>query len=246
MQNTTSPVTIVLGIPGPWPDHVEFANALSGGGRGFGLCDGQLTHAASGQQFGLEMMEHDPGLRLAFELANRQSLAPADLDRIATHRQTAYLFGPGGSLGAARNLMQAAAAVLDAGGYGVKVETAGVALSAQDWLEQTRRRETHVGALYIAYVALIGRQGQFYSCGMHNLGFPDAIVSAGLAAAQAGALLRGFLMQIIHEQPLLVSGETVVNDESGKQYRITHEPCHTFPPDDPFHNPFGVWRLQPL
>jgi hypothetical protein len=132
--------------------------------------------------------------------------------------------------------MHAAATLLDAGGYGVKVETAGVAHSTGDWLEQTHRCETHPGALYIAYVALVGRTGQFYSCGMHNLGFPDAIIPAGLTAAQSGAILRGFLMQILHEQPVLVSGETVVRDG----------PCHTFSIDDPFHNPFGLWRLWPM
>jgi hypothetical protein len=245
MENTGTPVSIVLGIPGPWESAQDLARAIATLGPDFVFRDGELVDLAGDRRFQLELVEYDAELRRAYELANRRSLNTADLDLIDGHRHTAYLIGPGGSLAAAREMMQAATVVLAAGGFAVKVETAGVAHSARDWLTQTDRRDTHVGALYIAYVALVGNNAQLYSCGMHNLGFSDAIV-AGLAADQAGELLRGFLMSVIHEQPPLVSGQTVVNDGIGAQYRLVHEPCRTFTTDDLFYNPFGLWRLLPL
>jgi hypothetical protein len=244
MTSTGTPITIILGIPGPWASAQELESALSRAQTGYTLQDGLLIGASGehAQACQLELVEHDPDLRRAFELANRLSLTPADLEQIGAHRHTAYLIGRGGALDAAREMMQAGAALLQAGGYGVKVETAGVAHSARDWLMQAERSATHVGALYIAYVALVGSRGQYYSCGMHNLGCCDAIVS-GLDAAQAGQLLRGFLMSLIHEAPLLISGQTRVSDGAGGQYRLTHEACSTFTPDEPFYNPFGLWRL---
>ncbi|MCL5998713.1 MAG: hypothetical protein M1546_22040 [Chloroflexi bacterium] len=245
-QDTAPSVTIILGIPGPWNTDDELAQAIADQSSNFSLTAGTLTYNPTGQHFRLETVDHDPELRRSYELANRMSLTQADLDLIGAHRRAAYLIGPGGSLDTTRDMMLAAAALLDAGGFAVKVETAGVAHSARDWLAQTSRRDTHVGALYIAYMALIGSRGTFYSCGMHNLGFADALVSAGLSAAQAGELLRGFLMSIVHEQPLLISGQTTMSDDNGVRYQLNHEPCHLFPPDDPFHNPYGLWRLSPL
>ena len=245
MDNTVTPVTIVLGIPGPWETELDLASAIAATSSDFALRAGELTNIAHDRHYKLELVEYDPELRRAYELANRRSLTTADLDLIEGHRHTAYLIGAGGSLITASDMMQAAGILLAAGGFAVKVETAGVAHSARDWLAQTSRRETHVGALYIAYVALVGNSALFYSCGMHNLGFCDAIV-AGLAADQAGELLRGFLMSVIHEQPQLISGQTVVNDGFSAQYRLIYEPCHTFTPDDLFYNPFGLWRLLRL
>ena len=66
-------------------------------------------------------MERDPELRQYYALANRRSLSAADLDRIATHQSTAYLIGPGGTLEGAQDMLQAGAALLDAGGFAVKV-----------------------------------------------------------------------------------------------------------------------------
>jgi hypothetical protein len=133
--------------------------------------------------------------------------------------------------------------LLQAGGFAVKVETAGIAHSARDWLAQAQRRATHAGALYIAYVALVSKADMVYSCGMHNMGFADALVSTPQSAAQAANLLRGFLMGVLHEQPVLLSGQSTVGDGYSGIYQLTHEACLTYPPDDPFYNPFGVWRL---
>jgi hypothetical protein len=237
-------LNIILGIPGPWDDAVELGQAIvASNNDGYGLHDGQLIGPELAAP--LELCEHDPGLRRSFELANRRSLSNTDLDRIEAHASCAYLICPGGSMDAGRHAMALAARVLRAGGYAVRVETAGVAHSASDWLAQTERNETHVGALYIGFVALINRQGQVYSCGMHNLGYPDATVSA-LPVPTAGELLRGFLMSVVHEQPLLISGKSTLNDGAGTLYLLTHEGCTLFEPDDPFFNPYGVWQLTPV
>jgi len=142
-------MNIILSVPGPWDDVYSLALAIAKSDSGYQLQDGVLTDASYSCR--LELSEYDADLRQSFEYANRCSLNQADLERIETHRSCAYLICPGGSLDAGREAMGAASVLLSAGGYAVRVETAGVAHSATDWLTQTQRSHTHVGALYISY-----------------------------------------------------------------------------------------------
>ena len=181
-----------------------------------------------------------------YHLHEGQLVGPGISAQLELIESCTYLICPGGSLDAGRNAMALAAVILRAGGDAVRVESAGLSHSAKNWLAQAERSETHVGALYIGYVALINRQGQVYSCGMHNLGFPDATVASTTSVRVAGELLRGFLMSVIHDQPLLVSAKSTLDDGAGTFYLLTHEACALCEPDDPFFNPFGVWRLTPV
>jgi hypothetical protein len=246
MEDAHNTPNIVLGIPGPWNNLDEVVRAISENVTDFALREGRLIRLSDDKPFQLELMERDPELRQYYALANRRSLSAADLDRIDTHQSTAYLIGPGGTLEGAQDMLQAGAALLDAGGFAVKVETAGTAHSRRDWQAQAERRATHVGALYIAYVALVSQSKTVYSCGMHNMGFADAMVNEPQSMAQAAELLRGFLMGVLHEKPILFSGQSTLGDGQGGEYRLIHEECHTYPPDDPFYNPFGMWRLTKI
>ena len=237
-------MNIILGIPGPWDTLDALAHAISTTST-FRLDSAGLVRQSDQHRFQLELVEHDPTLRDSYAIANRQSLNEDDLARIAGHVQTAYLVCPGGTLDAAQDAMQAADILLAAGGYAVKVETSGIAHSAGEWHTQTLRSNEHVGALYITYVALVAGNGCYYSCGMHNLGLSDAVICGDLTAPEAGAVLRDFLMSVIHGQPGLTDGDVSLSDATEAQYTLTHEPCKTWPSDDPFYNPYGIWRLTP-
>jgi hypothetical protein len=240
---TTPSVTIMIGVPGPWQDATELAHAIASTNLTYRLRSGSLHNPETGEHFTLELMDHDPQLRGSYETVNRRSLSSAELNQVGRHVSVAYLIAPGGSMDAARKLMHAASALLQAGGYAVKVETAGIAHSARDWLAHSARCDTHEGALYIAYVALVGGKGNYYSCGMHNLGCPDAIVTAEIGAARAGELMRDFLMSLVHDPHQSLTNGTLITDVTGAQYQLSHEPCRAYPPDDLYFNPFGMWRL---
>src|SRR5438105_3741668 len=107
----------------------------------------------------------------------RIQVSREDIAAIAAHSFTLYIVGEGGSTGRARAVMHAAAGLLRAGGIAVKVESAGVAHNATDWLALATDASDF--AMYRAYVTFIG-QGDgktYYSCGTHNLGYPDVVVS---------------------------------------------------------------------
>ena len=243
MTHLRPTITTVLSVPGPWGDEAQLAAAISETTPTFILHARTLRDTVSGNSWSLELSDHDPDLRASYQSANRSSLTPAELNRIGRHVGVAYLIASGGSLDAARKMMHATSALLQAGGFAVKVESAGVAHGARDWLAQSARRDTHEGALYIAYVALVGGGDNYYSCGMHNLGLPDAIVSATIDVSRAGELLRDFLMSLVHDPQRQLADGTIITDVTGAHYKLTHESCRAYPPDDLFFNPFGMWRL---
>lgn len=239
-----TPAQIVLGVPGPWTTRSDIVAALGAESVGLLLAGDHLFNPATREMFEADVYEPDPHLRQAFALAGRRSLNEEDLDAIASHAHTLYIIGPGGSTEAARSIMGIACGALKAGGIAVKVESAGVAHSARDWLNLAQ--DQHPAALYRAYVTLIGGKGSHYSCGMHCLGLRDAIVVGEMASEEAAQLLQGFLLYTLVEQPVLRSGETFSLDARSPRYRLAEEACETYPPDHLFHNPFGMWRLSPL
>jgi len=86
---------------------------------------------------------------------------------------------------------------------------------------------------------------QVYSCGMHNLGYPDAIIDAG-ASENPVELLRVFSYYLFSERPAVATGETFRASEHAPRYRLSLEPCELYDSDDIFHNPYGMWRLTQM
>jgi hypothetical protein len=220
--------------------------AVAASDTGIIFAGSSLLNSATGHVFEVEQVEYDPQMQQAFTLAGRKSLTQADLAAVGAHRTTLYVLGSDGSLEAAREMLDVGTSLLKAGGIAVKVETAGVAHSAKDWWTYCGRKDTHVGSLYLAYVVVVRGRGSYYSCGMHNLGLPDAIVTADLTPNEALQLLQGFLLYVLHERPQIQDGHTFSTAANAPDYGLSHEPCETFPPDDLFHNPFGMWRLAKM
>lgn len=233
---------IIVGVPGTWPSRTALVQAVAGGRGGYLFAGGVLMNTETKESWELEVYEQDPNLARAFALAGRGSVTEADLEAVAAHTCTAYLIDEGGSAEAAQRMMEAACGLLRAGGVAVKVESAGKAHSRTDWTALAERRAPSV--LYDAYVTLIGGDGGGYSCGMQNLGLPDAAANAGLSDQEGARLLRAFLLYTLLEQPDLRSGHTFGLNPQSPSYRLTLEPCRMYKRDGPFFNPYGVWRLE--
>ncbi|HEX6605843.1 MAG TPA: DUF4261 domain-containing protein [Chloroflexia bacterium] len=242
----SNPPKIVLGIPGLWQTRSDFVEAMALNSKGFVFAGRTLLNIASRASWELELRAYTTRLVEAFTVANRGSIDEPTMRAIAKHTFTAYIVGPGGSLDAARSIMSAAVGVLHAGGLAVKVESAGVAHSSEQWKALTTA--TDAEALYYAYVTLVGQGDNrtYYSCGMHNLGLRDAIITGNLTAYEAGSLLNTFLLYCLIEQPQLETGHTFSVDAQSPRYRLSIEQCTVYPKDHLFNNPFGLWRLSPL
>jgi hypothetical protein len=235
-----SPQT-VIGIPGRWPNRSDIVTSIASRSGGYIFAGMVMMKIGTKDGFTLEIYEHDPNLKNAFSIAGRGRLTEEDLQAIGSHTFTLYLVAPGGSVDAAKNLLHAANGLLKAGGLAVKIESTGTAHSADQWAEFCAH--DHLGNLLQAYVTYIGSNSVYYSCGMHNLGYPDAVVEADVPPNDAAKLLHTFVGYILVENPTLKDRETFSVDADAPRYRLFHEPCRTYDAGDLFHNPFGVWKL---
>ena len=175
-------------------------------------------------------------------MAGRHWITPADEAAIKAHSYVLYQIADGASRRVAISCMQAAAALIEAGGFAVKIESSGIAHSAETWLDFARY--SHLNSPHPAFVIYVSG-AEAYSCGMHILGLPDAITSSG-DSATAVELLRTFTHYVFAEKPEIQSGQTFAAGPGEPGYRLTHEMLDLYEADDLFHNPNGYWRLTPL
>ncbi len=202
-----------------------------------------MSHVESKEVCTLEVYEHDPELKSAYTLAACGKISDADLTAIDQHSHTLYVSGPGTSAESARKLMRFASSLLSCGGIAVKIESTGVAHSASRWSELTQ--DESLPALMRAFVTYVGDAGSFYSCGMHNMGLPDATLEADVMPETAATLLDTFLFYLADEAPEIKDGETFAIDDQSPRYVVTKGACTEFSEDNLFHNPHGVWKLTP-
>lgn len=235
-------VQTVLCIPGRWADRTELIARIVEHGDGYLFAGGVLMHPPTQAMFELHVEPADPRMASAFRAAGRHWVDDDAMAAIAEHTTVLYLVGQGGSRERASEFMNAAAALLKAGGLGVKVESTGIAHTPQDWLDMTANQ--YLFAAYRAFVITITDSGA-YSCGMHNFGLPDAIVDAS-ASDDAAKLASTFSYYLFTEEPTIREGQTFSVGPDAPLYRLSKEPCTAYEDDSLFTNPFGMWRLTPV
>jgi hypothetical protein len=237
-----SKIMTVICIPGGWQDQSDVVMSIVKKSQGYIYAGMVLMHLETKEFAQLEVCPHDPRMENAFSVASGDRMASEDLARIRAHSTVIYVSGDGGSPDQARVLMRAANGVLLSGGFGVKIESAGKAHTAAAW--ERLCEDCTLLDLCSAFVALAGEDRSYYSCGMHNLGLPDAMLEADVGAGDAGFVLSWFNKYLLFESPTIKSGQTFCAEKGAPLYRLSHEPCTKFPEDHLFHNPFGVWRLR--
>ncbi len=72
-----------------------------------------------------------------FRSTLRRPANPEELEIVDRYTVNVALTGPGGSLDSARKMMQAAAAIIQAGGAGVFVDNSGLSHGAESWSYMT-------------------------------------------------------------------------------------------------------------
>lgn len=241
LKHQASPLT-VLCIPGPWQSRSALLEALIHGNSGYLFAGQVLMHMETKQACELEFHAHDPRMGAAFRAAGPHWVATPDMQDIDAHASVVYLVINGGTAIQAEALMQAAAALLDAGGLGVKVESSGIAHSPSAWRDLCA--DLHLFSAHRAYVLYITGP-QVYSCGMHNLGLRDAIVENDGDTAEAIELIRVFTRYLFTESPIIRAGQTFGTGRDAPTYRLSDDVGPHYEDDSLYANPYGFWRLVP-
>jgi hypothetical protein len=145
----------------------------------------------------------------------------------------------GGSMAAARQVLEIGAGLVEAGGIGVFVDNGLIAHSADDWLELTRNRQDPQ-AVFFGFVKLSRWRGHLVSQGMHVMGQRDGTVERETDLDA----LEDFLRATCAKEHKWSDGETF-KDERGTKFTLHSAayPGGRLPPNHPTANPFGYWKL---
>jgi hypothetical protein len=235
---------IDLRIPGPWTSPRHLVDAIARAKVDYEPGDGVLTHAKTGARFALVASEPDDQIADVFAGGGR--ITRREVQVIRSHKVKLHVSTPGGSVDAARAVMNAASALLRAGGHGVMVDNSGATHAPRDWFDLARD-PGDPGGLYWAFVVVTADGEEAYSAGMHCLGLRDAEIpvrAAGGDREAAGFVLHNFLGYTLQSGIPVLDGDRL-GDEQTALFRALAHPCARFGPGTPFYNPYGVWRLEP-
>ncbi|MEO0602804.1 MAG: DUF2314 domain-containing protein [Myxococcota bacterium] len=232
---------IIVGVPGPWGSRTELGRALAEGPSPRFLLAGEvLIDVTTNRAVVLEHYERDDDLAQAFSIAGGGRLSDETLAAIERHQTTAYILADPGVDGA-RQILAVASALLEAGGTGVKVETAGAAHDPERWRWMAERPGPL--AAYDALVTLVGSETGAYSCGMRNFGLPDVGADVMENLDLAG-LLTAFNQWQLLERPDLGGEAWFAEELDGPAFTPRLEP-YGYEPGTSLNNPHGKWVLKP-
>lgn len=240
------PATLsVICIPGNWVDWNAFILGIVATSAGEYLAGGNLLmNVKNNKHFTVEFCGWDGGMQDAFRAAGLVTQVSEEfLAEIGRHQHVIYISGATGNLQDAMHLAFAAEAVLRAGGTGVKVESAGKAFEKKQW--QGLLQDFEPANLYELYVvdSITTPDDTVYSCGMHNLGYRDTIVS-GMPFQEAVGLIRIFGYYQLIDKPAISAGQTFQPMPEAPLYQIMDEPIQPASGFGLFENPYGIWRLS--
>ncbi len=229
------PSKVTLRIPGTWSHPQELIQGLPPGFR----CSAEGLLLPDATPVELHAVGADDQFAGVFRSACR---SPATNDELATvdgYTVNVLLSGPGGSLQAARTMMQAAAAVVRAGGAGVFIDNSALAHGGQKWIEMSE--DGGPDALSFAFVAIVRGQTDVWTMGMHVLGLRDVVMKR--AEVESGGYDIVEVVRYLSRGENLVENGHLLGDFEGPRFQALAEDGPKMPAGSPLHNPFGRLRL---
>ena len=235
MNEPATPVEIALRIPGKWSGPEEFVRRLP---AGCGVTGEALILPDSTQvEFGA--VPADDQFARIFRSSCRQPATDEELATVDDYTANIYLSGPGGSLPAARRMMQAGAAVVRAGGAGVFIDNSALAHGGQNWLAMAE--DGGPDALSFAFVAIIGGNTDVWTMGMHVLGLRDIVMKRADIEADDFDIIEVIRYLARGEKP--VDDGHIIADLGGLRFQAFTQDSPEELVGTPMHNPFGRLKL---
>jgi hypothetical protein len=234
-------VKTIICVPVCWEDPIEL---LAGSGGHLMIVGDFLMDVMGGRSYTVEVCSYDEMMRTSFKVAGKVTKVSDDfLSKIEKHKSVVYITAETGSIERCRLLAKTVTKLLSGGGIGVKIETAGKAFDGNEW--NTLSDNAEDSDIYKLFVldSLLGEDGSVYSCGMHNIGLKDTIVS-GLDFFNGYEVVTIFNYYQVIDKPLIVNGQTFSTAVDAPRYRIIDEKNQIYRGDKLFENPFGMWRLS--
>jgi hypothetical protein len=238
MNEPAAAITIALRIPGKWSHPRELIQRLPAGCR----LTGEELILPDGTQVGFGAMAADGQFAQIFRSSCRQPATEDELATVNGYTVNVLLSGPGGSMQAARTMMQAGAAVVRAGGAGVFIDNSTVAHGGGHWLEMTE--DGGPDALSFAFVAIVRGQAEVWTMGMHVLGLRDVLMKRADFEVDGFDIIEVIRYLAQSEKP--IDDRHVIADLGGPRFQAFTQTCAQELIGSPMHNPFGRLKLVSL
>jgi hypothetical protein len=235
MNEPAASVTITLRIPGQWAHPGELVERLPAG------CSLKPETLILPDTTEIEFGAVAPDDQFAgiFRDSCRQPAADDELAAVDGYTVNVILSGPGGSLQAARTMMQAGAAMVQAGGAGVFIDNSALAHGGQHWREMTE--DGGPDALSFAFVAIVRGKADVWTMGMHVLGLRDVVMKRSDAETEGFDIVEVIRYLSRGEKP--VDDGHVLADLSGPRFQAFTLDSPKDLAGSPMHNPFGRLKL---
>jgi hypothetical protein len=230
--------SITLRIPGAWAHPGELLDRLPEGYR--------LTpeHLRLPDGTEIEFMPRPPDDQFAgvFRSACRRAATEDELAIVDRYSVNICLSGPGGSLDAALTMMQAGAAIVQAGAAGVFIDNSGLAHGGGDWLAMTEAGESD--AISFAFTAIVRGRHELYTMGMRAMGFPDVLMRCSDVDEQGEPIIEIVRYICSGQKPMDVGHVLMV--ERQLHFQVVARTSDEFDAQSPLHNPFGRLKIVSL
>ena len=245
-----SEVNIIISISGFWKDSNQIRKLINDSAKcKYRLTENYLFHEDEIDEFVFHLDNSKQTLTMLPAPTESNLLKKEEENNVNQHKSTVYLMIEGGSIENAKKIMLAGNCILNIGGHEIKIVTAGITHGKETW-QKFIENDRLMDYIFAFVITVHNDKEDFYfTCGMHNLGYPDAVVPGYLDPDQGNCLAKAFLYYLVKNNPVLVSGNKFQIDKNSPNiYRLTYEKCHIYDNFDKnvyrlFHNPYGLWRL---
>lgn len=226
---------ITMRIPGEWSHPKELVERLPDGFR----LDPEKMTTPDGNEIEFIPLPPDEQFPRIFQSACRRP--PSNDERAIIERYSVNigLTGPGGSLGAALSMTQAAAAIVRAGGAGVFIDNSALAHGGTDWIAMTDDGSSD--AISFAFVSVIRGAQHVNTMGMHVMGFPDLKMRSSDIDERGDTIIE-IIRYICRGERTIGTGH-ILADEFGPRFQVVSREHDEFDTESPLHNPYGHLKI---
>jgi hypothetical protein len=227
---------ITLRIPGDWSHPGELMQRLP---PGFRLTPEALL-LPNDAKIDFVPMAPDVEFARIFQSSCRRPPTDDELAVVARYTVNVGLTGPGGSLESALTMMQAGAAIVEAGGAGVFIDNSALAHGGHDWVDLTD--DARPDAISFAFASIIRGQDDVYTMGMQVMGFPNLLLHSPDIDDPAETVVEIIRYVCGGGRPIAV-GHVLADDQGRPRFQVVAKTDDEFEPQSPMHNPFGVLKI---
>ncbi|MGM0487844.1 MAG: hypothetical protein ACQESR_13925 [Planctomycetota bacterium] len=228
-------IQTTLRIPGNWSHAGELLERIPDGFR--------LTPEAlilpDGTEVELRPKPPDDQFAKIFESSCRQPATDEEMEIVRNYAVNVCLLGPGGTMEAARRMMQAGSALVRAGGAGVFIDNSGLAHGGDNWIMMTE--DGGPDALSFAFVSIVRGTREVWTIGMHVLGLRDVVMGRVDVGTHEDAIVDVIRYLCGSDKP--IEHGHVLADEAAPRFQAVATKADNFTAGSPMHNPYGRLKL---